>query len=100
MNLKLMMVKAGIAAVCVLSAISGWAYIDTLDKAEIVKLSDDKLIDTYIDAIVDIEASKTFHATSGFSTKEYEAYKNLLRYRVQLLMEIHKRGLEAPALDK
>lgn len=79
------------------------AYMDDitiLEAKEIVKLTDTQLTDTFIDVIVEMEASKTFHTTSGFTPKEYTAYKNLLRYRIQLLMEIHKRGLEAPSLDK
>lgn len=98
-----MTVKLLVAALCVLPSVSGWAYMDDvviLDKKEIAKLSDDKLIDTYIDVIVEMEASKTFHTTSGFTPKSYVEYKDLLRYRVLILMEIHKRGLEAPGLDK
>lgn len=71
-----------------------------LEPKDISKLADDQLISTFIDVIVEMEASKTFHTTSGFTPKEYDAYKNLLRYRIELLMEIHKRGLEAPSLDK
>ena len=103
MNLKLMAIKVFVAALCVLPPVSGWAYMEDaaiLDKKDIIKLSDEKLIDTYVDVIVEMEASKTFHATSGFTPKEYTAYKDLLRYRIQLLIEIHKRGLEAPGLDK
>ena len=103
MNLKLMTVKVFVAAMFFLPSVSSWAYMEDvaiLDKKEIVKLADDKLIDTYIDVIVEMEASKTFHTTSGFTPKEYTAYKDLLRYRIQLLIEIHKRGLEAPGLDK
>ena len=103
MNLKLTVIKVFVAAVCVLPSVSGWAYMEEvviLDKKDIAKLADDKLIDTYVDVIVEMEASKTFHTTSGFTPKDYTAYKDLLRYRVQLLIEIHKRGLEAPGLDK
>lgn len=79
------------------------AYMDDiaiLEQKEIAKLSNDQLLNVFIDVIVEMEASKTFHTTSGFTPKEYTAYKNLLRYRIQLLMEIRKRELEAPALDK
>ena len=103
MNLKFMVVKTFVVAACLLSWNPVWAYMDDieiLESKDIVKLADPKLMDTYIDVIVEMEASKTFHTTSGFTPKEYTAYKNLLRYRIELLMEIHKRGLEAPALDK
>ena len=67
-----------------------------LDKPAIVKLTDDQLIDTYEDTIVEIEANRTFHATSGFSPKEYKDFKALLKFRLLLLVEIHSRNLELP----
>jgi len=67
-----------------------------LDKPAIVKLSDDQLIDTYENALVEIEASRSFHATSGFSPKEFKDYKALLKFRLLLLVEIHSRHLEVP----
>ncbi|MBP6343482.1 MAG: hypothetical protein KA403_06080 [Candidatus Omnitrophica bacterium] len=102
MNLKSAAVKAVIVMVCLFSLSPAWAYMDDiaiLEQVDIVKLTDPQLIDTYIDVIVEMEASKTFHTTSGFTPKEYTAYKNLLRYRIRLLMEIQKRGLEAPKLS-
>ena len=70
--------------------------VTILDKPAIVKLSDDQLIDTYENALVEIEASRTFHATSGFSPKEYKDYKALLKFRLLLLVEVHARNLEIP----
>jgi len=67
-----------------------------LDKPAIVKLTDDQLIDTYENTLVEIDASRSFHATSGFSPKEYKDYKNLLKFRLLLLVEIHSRNLELP----
>jgi len=67
-----------------------------LDKAATVKLSDDQLIDTYENTLVEIEADRSFHATSGFSPKEYKDYKALLKFRLLLLVEIHSRHLELP----
>ncbi len=67
-----------------------------LDKPAIVKLSDDQLIDTYENTLVEIEANRTFHATSGFSPKEFKDYKALLKFRLLLLVEIHSRNLELP----
>lgn len=103
MRKKIIAVLAMLTVAGVLSIRPVFAYMDDitiLDPKEIVKLTDTQLTDTFIDVIVEMEASKTFHTTSGFTPKEYTAYKNLLRYRIQLLMEIHKRGLEAPSLDK
>ena len=70
--------------------------VTILEKPAIVKLSDDQLIDNYENTIVEIEASRSFHATSGFSPKEYKDYKSLLKFRLMLLVEIHSRNLELP----
>ena len=70
--------------------------VTVLSKATIAKLSDDQLIDSYENTLVEIEASRSFHATSGFSPKEYRDYKALLKYRLLLLVEIHSRNLEIP----
>ena len=67
-----------------------------LDKPAIVRLTDDQLIDTYENAIVEIDASRAFHATSGFSPKEYKDFKAMLKFRLMLLVEIHNRNLELP----
>jgi hypothetical protein len=71
--------------------------VTILDKADIVKLTDDQLTDVYEDTIVEIDAIRTFHATSGFSPKEYKDYKAILKFRLLLLVEIHSRNLELPA---
>lgn len=70
--------------------------VTILDKPAIIKLTDDQLIDTYENTIVEIEANRSFHATSGFSPKEYKNYKALLKFRLLLLIEIHSRNLELP----
>ena len=74
--------------------------LKTLDKKEIAKLTDEQLTDDYLDAVVELEASRAFHATSGFSVKEYDAYKDLIKYRLLLLMEIHSRNLEMPQFER
>ena len=81
---------------------NAWAYLSELKiipKEEIVKLSDAGLIDAYIEAVVELKASETFHATSGFTPKEYDNYKELLRYKILLLQEIDKRKLATPRVD-
>ena len=67
-----------------------------LEKPAIAKLTDDQLIDTYENTIVEIQADTSFHATSGFSPKEYKDYKAMLKFRLLLLVEIHARNLELP----
>jgi hypothetical protein len=71
--------------------------IQVLEAKDILLLDDQKLVEAYIDAIVEIDATKTFHSTSGFTPKEFKAYKGLLKYRLHLLFEIHRRKMEIPA---
>ena len=70
--------------------------VTILDKKDISKLSDEQLIDAYMNTLVEIEADRSFHTTSGFSAKEYKDFKDLLKYRLMLLVEIHSRNLELP----
>ena len=70
--------------------------VTILDKTAIVKLSDEQLIDTYEKTLVEIEADRSFHTTSGFSPKEFKDYKALLKFRLLLLVEIHGRDLDLP----
>jgi len=67
-----------------------------MEQKDIVLLPDDKLIDIYIDVLAEMEASKTFHATSGFTPKEYKKYRELVKYRLRLMFELHRRKLELP----
>ena len=70
--------------------------VTILDKSSIAKLTDDELVDTYENTLVEIQADTSFHTTSGFSPKEYKDYKALLKFRLLLLVEIHSRNLEVP----
>ena len=86
-----------------LSAIPVFALtpdVTILPKEEIVKLSDEKLTDAYMDVVVEIDASRTFHTTSGFTPKQYQEYKGLLKYKFLLLMEIHNRNIDIPQLER
>ena len=67
-------------------AVSFDPEVKILDKKEIAQLVDDKLIDTYIDTLVEIEASQAFHQTSGFTPKDYRTFKELLKFRLLLTM--------------
>ena|SRR3989338_1580227 len=73
--------------------------VQVLDREKIGKLSDAVLLDTYIDTVVEIQASQDFHRTAGFTPKEYKQYKELLRYRINLIQEIKKRKLDLPLTD-
>jgi hypothetical protein len=70
--------------------------LKVLDKKAIAVLTDEQLTDNFVDVLVELEAVKTFHTTSGFTPAEYNNYKNLLKYRLLLLIEIHKRKLALP----
>ena len=83
-----------------MAAVNFAPEVAVLEKKDIAALADDKLIDKYMDAIVEIEASKTFHATNGFSPKDYKEFKDLLKFRLYLLMEIHSRNLETPQFER
>lgn len=67
-----------------------------LDYNQITALQDDKLIESYIDVLAELEALKTFHTTSGFTPKEYQKYKGLVKYRLLLLLEINRRKIMIP----
>ncbi len=72
-----------------------------LAKDEIAKLTNEKLIDVYIETKVEIAASKTFYCNSGFSTlKEYDKYKELLTYVIYLQQEMQKKGVIPPPVDE
>ncbi len=71
--------------------------IQVLDLKAIAALTDEKLVENYIDMLSEIEASRAFHTTSGFTLKEYNKYKELIKYRLSLLFEINRRKLEIPS---
>jgi hypothetical protein len=88
-----------LALVCILPVVS---YAVLADKTEVPAvtdlklLSDEALIETYIDTMAEMETSKAFHTTSGFTPKEYKKYKDLVKYRLQLLFEIDRRKISLP----
>jgi hypothetical protein len=73
--------------------------ITILPKEEIVKLSDQQLIDIYVDVLVELETAKTFYSRSGFQPKEIKIFKDLVRYRVLIIMEMYKRKIEFPKTE-
>lgn len=72
--------------------------ITTATPQSIAKLSDGQLIETYINVMIELEAADKFFSNTGMKPKEYEKYKALLRYRTDLVIEIHKRELEVPKI--
>ncbi len=99
--IKKIMLSVLLAFLVVSPAMAGFTPdVVILEKKDITTLSDEKLIDAYMDALVDLEALKSFHTTAGYTIKDYKDYKSLLKFRLQLLMEIHNRNLEVPQFDR
>jgi hypothetical protein len=100
MNLRNLVISFVLLGVCVVPSLSAQAFMEEdiviLNKEDIAKLTNEQVIDAYIDTVVELEASKSFHATVRYTPQEYATYKSIMRYRVHLLMEINKRGLELP----
>ena len=71
-----------------------------LDKKDIAKLTDEQLTDTYMEALVEVEARKDFFNRFGLTGKELDEYKAVLKYRLVLLMEIHSRNLDIPQFER
>lgn len=63
-----------------------------LSAEEITQLSDEQLMDVYVEAKIEERASGEFHYGAGFnSAKEYNKRKELLRYIFELRREMGKR---------
>jgi hypothetical protein len=73
-----------------------------LTREEIQKLSDETLMETYIEARIEEKASSEFHHSAGFgTTKDYDQYKELLRYLFELRREMGMRKeINADSVDK
>ncbi len=104
MQNKIPQILMGLVIMTMLSGVfvlrEGMTYplqIKILDEQEITHLSNKELLDKYIDAVVELEAMRTFHQTSGFRPQDYQDFKRLLRYKILLLDEIRKRDLTPPA---
>jgi hypothetical protein len=86
---------------CNLSAGFAHAFlfeIVPVDRAAIEKMTDKKLVDMYIDVLVELEAVNVFYQNTGIAPKEYGKYKALLRFRTDLFIEMQKRELKIPII--
>ena len=83
------------------SLASAFLYeVKILSKEELKKLTGDQLVDLYTSALIEREASETFHGKAGFTPKEYEAFKELLGLIVRIRQEMLSRELEPPPIDQ
>lgn len=74
--------------------------LEILPKEKIAKLSDENLIDYYTEAIIELEASRTFHGRAGFTPKEYKQHKDLLRYIIELRKAMEERQINPPNVSE
>ena len=74
--------------------------IPMMSKEEMKSASDAQLLQSYIDAKIELEASRTFHGKAGFTPKEYDKHKDLLNYIVKLRLEMQLREMEVPPIDE
>lgn len=74
--------------------------VAVLDIKDIGQLSDSALTAMYVDTAIELEAIKMFHKTSGFNPKEYQEYKDLLRFRYELKSELQRRKLDVPMIEQ
>lgn len=73
--------------------------LQILNQDEIHKLSDEALKKAYIETQIEIMADKIFFEKAGFRPPDYAKFKEILRYRVNLLSELQSRKLEIPKTE-
>lgn len=102
---KMVTMRALAVAICLVlgAVLPSFAFlfeIKPMDKTAIARLSDEDLINTYIDVEVEVEALQAFYAKGGLTPKDYKNFKDVLRYRILLVDELNKRGLDIPGSSK
>jgi hypothetical protein len=91
-----------IALLCLpLTAWAGYtSSLKILEKPQIAKLTDEQLTNAYMDALVDVEARRDFFNHFGFAGKDLDDYREVMKYRLILLLEIHSRNLDIPQFER
>jgi hypothetical protein len=74
--------------------------VKNLSAEEIKKLSDDELLILYNDAVVERKANEIFYGRAGFTPKEYELYKDLLKLIIRIRQEMTVRGITPPPVEE
>ena len=96
--MKKLMMALVLIAFCAGSAFAFLYEVKILSKDDVKKLTNDEIVTIYTDAVIEREASKTFHGKAGFTPKEYESYKELLGFIVRLREEMASRELDPPPI--
>lgn len=98
-HLAATVISAIVIMACTTAMAAGFLFsVEIFDRAAIAKLDDQKLIDMYIDAMIELEASQIFYYKAGLTPKEHETYKEMLRFRTNLILEFEKRKIEVPRI--
>ena len=97
---KLLFLGICAAAIAIAKPAQAFLYdYPILTKEEVKALSDAELVSAYIDAKIELDASRTFHGKAGFTPKEYNKHKDLLNYIIKLRLEMQLRDMEVPPID-
>ena len=72
--------------------------IAPLSASAVSELSNEKLIQAYIDAAIEVETVGKFYENAGFTPKELGRYRDLLYYRTSLITELNRRGIPIPQI--
>ena len=73
--------------------------VKILTKAELQKLTNDQLMESFKGAVIERKASESFHGKAGFTPKEYDSFKTLLGFIIDLREEMVRRELEPPPIE-
>lgn len=78
----------------------GFVYdMKMLTKEEIKKLKDEELPEVFTDVIIEKISAEAFHSKAGFAPKEFEDYRDLLRFIVELRKEFEFRKIDVPPVE-
>ena len=102
MRLKVLLVlvlMGGLSGARIVPAYALPNSIKILNQQEIKGLSDEDLKKAYIDALIELEAETVFYQRSGFLQKDLNDYRDLIRYRVNLMFELQNRKLDVPTIN-
>ena len=68
--------------------------LETLDKEEISKLTNDGLIKAYENIVIEKKAREIFYFKAGMTPKEFNELKSILKEIIDLREEINRRELK------